>query len=425
MAPRIVGRLTSRRVATAKPKAGRQALIIGDGGGLWLQVTRGEGDHLRRSWTFRYEIDGKRREMGLGALHTFGLAEARERARALRQQLADGVDPLAQRETARRAKLAEAARAVSFQECAKQYLNLHEEGWGAAHRHQWHASLGTYVYPQIGALAVADVDQAVVMRIIQPIWNAKPTTASRVLNRIERILDFAAAHEYRRSNDNPAARVVSALPKKSRIAKVEHFAALSWEEMPTFVQQLRGLKTTAARCLEFLIYTGARSDEAIGALWDEIDFKAKAWTIPAERMKGGELHRVPLSRAALELLSALPRSGPYVFGGDDGKMLQDHALRRQVLAKLRPGTSKLTSSITAHGFRGSFKTWAGESTNFANETIELALAHKVGNKVEQAYEKGDKLAKRARLMQAWADYLAKPAKPAAAGTVTPMRRRAG
>jgi integrase len=417
MAPRMVGRLTSRRVNTARPKGGRQALLIGDGGGLWLQITRGEGDHLRRSWTFRYELNGKRREMGLGPLSTRGLAEARTRAKELRLLLLDNTDPLDAREAARRAKLAEAARTVTFQEAAKQFLGLHEGGWGAAHRHQWHASLGAYVYPQIGALAVADVDQAAVMRIIQPIWNAKPTTASRVLNRIERILDFAAAHEYR-SNDNPAARVVSALPKKSRIAKVKHFAALPWEEMPAFVQQLRGLKTTAARCLEFLIYTTTRSEEAIGALWDEIDFKAKAWTIPAERMKGGGEHRVPLSRAALELLTDMPRSGPLVFG--DGTMLQDHALRRQVLAKLRPGASKLTSSVATHGFRGSFKTWAGESTNFANETIELALAHKVGNKVEQAYEKGDKYTKRSRLMQAWADYLAKPAK-AATGNVVAMK----
>jgi integrase len=201
---------------------------------------------------------------------------------------------------------------------------------------------------------------------------------------------------------------------------VEHFAALPWEEMPAFVQQLRGLKTTAARCLEFLIYTATRSDEAIGALWDEIDFKAKAWTIPAERMKGGEEHRVPLSRAALELLTDMPRSGPLVFDDGDGKMLQDHALRRRVLAKLRPGASKTSSSVTTHGFRGSFKTWAGEITNFANETIELALAHKVGNKVEQAYERGDKFEKRRRLMQAWADYLGKPA--AAGGVVTPIRR---
>jgi integrase len=421
MAPRMVGRLTSRRVNTAKPKAGRQALLVGDGGGLWLQITRGEGDHFRRSWTFRFELNGRRREMGLGALHTFSLAEARIRARELRQLLADGVDPLEAREAARRAKLAEAARSVTFEQAAEQYIRLHAGGWGVDHHHQWRASLGAYVFPIIAKLSVADIDQATVMRIVEPIWNAKPTTASRVLNRIERILDFAAAHEYR-SNDNPAARVLSALPKKSRIAKVEHFAALPWEEMPAFVQQLRGLKTTAARCLEFLIYASARSDEAIGALWAEIDFTAKAWTIAGQRMKGGEEHRVPLSRAALELLTNMPRSGPHVFGDADGKMLQDHALRRQVLAKLRPGTSKLTSSVTAHGFRGSFKTWAGESTNFANETIELALAHKVGNKVEQAYEKGDKFEKRARLMQAWADYLAKPM---VGGIVTPIRQRAG
>jgi integrase len=420
MAPRTVGRLTSRRVNAAKPKAGRQALVIGDGGGLWLQITRGEGDHLRRSWTFRYEIDGRRREMGLGPLYTIGLPEARAKAKALRQMLLDDVDPLAARETARRAKLAEQAKLVTFEQCAEQYLRLHAGGWGTDHHHQWRASLGTYVFPVIGKLSVADIDQATIMRIVEPIWTEKPTTASRVLNRIERILDFAAAHEYR-GNDNPAARVLSALPKKSRIAKVEHFAALPWEEMPAFVQQLRRVKTTAARCLEFLIYTAARSDEAIGALWDEIDFKAKAWVIPAERMKGGEEHRVPLSRAALELLTDMPRSGPLVFGDDGGKMLQDHALRRQVLARLRPGASKLTSSVTTHGFRGSFKTWAGESTNFANETSELALAHKVGSKVEQAYERGDKFEKRRRLMQAWADYLAKPV---VEGVVTPMRGRA-
>jgi integrase len=402
-------------VNTAKPKAGRPALVIGDGGGLWLQVTRGEGensDHLRRSWTFRYEINGRRREMGLGALHTFSLAEARNRARALRQLLADGIDPLAKREANKQARLVEQASTVTFEQCAKMYLKLHERGWGAAHRHQWNASLSTYVYPRIGDLPVRDIDQAAIMQLIEPLWSVKTTTASRVRSRIEAILDYALAHKFRQG-DNPA-RILAALPKPSKIAKAEHFAALPWEEMPAFVQQLRGLKTTAARCLEFLIYTGARSDEAIGALWDEIDFKAKAWTLPAQRMKGGEEHRVPLSRAALELLTDMPRSGPYVFGDDDDKMLQGHALRRQVLAKLRPGASKLTSSITTHGFRGSFKTWAGESTNFANEAIELALAHKVGNKVEQAYEKGDKLAKRARLMQAWADYLAKPAKPAKA-----------
>jgi integrase len=426
MAPRTVGRLSARRVATAKPKGGRTALMIGDGGGLWLQVTRGEGrnsEHLRRSWTFRYEIDGKRREMGLGPLYTIGLPEARAKAKALRQMLLDDVDPLAAREAARRARLTEQARTMTFEQCAEQYLKLHAGGWGTDHHHQWRASLGTYVFPVIGKLSVADIDQAIVMRIVEPIWTEKPTTASRVLNRIERILDFAIAHEYR-GNDNPAARVLSALPKISRIAKVEHFAALPWEEMPQFMHELRGLKTTAARCTEFLVLTAARSDEAIGATWDEINLKTKTWLIPAERMKGEVEHRVPLSTRALELLSNLPRNGPLVFGDGDGKVMQEHALRRQVLARLLPGASKLTSSVTTHGFRASFKTWIGERTNFANETIELALAHKVGNKVEQAYERGDKFEKRRRLMQAWADYLGKPAAvQKASETVVPMRGR--
>jgi integrase len=415
VAPRIVGRLTSRRVNTAKPKAGRPALVIGDGGGLWLQVTRGEGDHLRRSWTFRYEINGRRREMGLGPLHTNGLAEARAKAKTLRQQLVDGIDPLEAREAERRARLAAQMRAVTFQDCAEQYLDLHADGWGADHHHQWRASLRTYVYPLIGKLAVADIDTAAVMKIVGPIWKSRPTTAGRVRARVESILDFAAANNYR-GNDNPARHVTAALPKKSKIAPIQHFAAEPWEQMPLFMQELRQLQSTAARCLEFLILTATRSGEAIGAQRDEI--KDGVWTIPGSRTKTGETHRVPLSKRAIEILNTLPRTGPFVFGG--GKPLQETALRRTVLAKLRPGASRLTSAVTTHGMRAAFKTWAGERTNFASETIEVALAHKLGSKTEQAYEKGDKFEKRARLMQAWADYLAKPA--AAGGVVTPIRR---
>jgi integrase len=427
--PRILGKLNQRGIATAKPKRGRKARVLADGGNLYLQCTLADdGVTVRRSWVFRFEVNGKRREMGLGPLHTIGLAEARDRARALRVQLVDNIDPLAQREADRRAKLAAEARTVTFQQAAEQYLNLHSGGWGADHHHQWRASLATYAYPTIGKMAVADIDQAAVMRIVEPIWTAKPTTAGRVLNRVERILDFAAAHEYR-PNDNPAARVVSALPKKSRIAKVEHHAAVPWQEMPAFMAELRGLQSTTARCLEFLILTGARSDEAIGAQWDEI--KNGVWTVPAERMKGKVEHRVPLSKRALDLLNSLPKSGPFVFGGN--KPLQETAIRRQVLPKLRPmapivparsgSRVRPRSTVTVHGFRSSFKTWTGECTNFANETSELALAHKIGNKTEQAYEKGDKLAKRARLMQAWCDFLGKPA--VTGGIVTPIRKAAG
>jgi integrase len=419
MAPRIVGRLTSRRVNAAKPRAGRQALVIGDGGGLWLQVTRGEGDHLRRSWTFRYEIDGRRREMGLGALHTFGLAEARERAKGLRQQLADGVDPLEARAVAKQARIAEQASKMTFRQCAEAYINLHGDGWGQEHFDQWKASLATYVYPAIGGMSVRDVDQAAIMKIVEPIWNAKPTTAGRVRSRVECILDYAAANQFR-DNDNPARHVTAALPKKSKIAPVEHFAALPWEELPTFMAELRQVQSTAARCLEFLILTATRSGEAIGAQWDEI--KGGVWTIPASRMKAGADHRVPLSPRALEILNILPHSGSYIFGG--GKPIQETAIRRTVLARLRPGANRLRSTVTVHGMRAAFKTWAGERTNFARETTEIALAHKIGNQTEQAYERGDKFEKRRRLMQAWADYLARPAAVQKAGeTVVPMRGR--
>jgi integrase len=401
-------------VNTAKPKAGRQALVIGDGGGLWLQATRGEGDHIRRSWTFRYEINGKRREMGLGPLFTTGLAEARAKAKALRQQLLDNIDPLEAREADRRAKLAEQARTVTFARCAEMYLALHADGWGAAHHHQWRASLRTYVYPLIGKLAVADIDTAAVMKVVEPIWTTKPTTAGRVRSRLEAIFDYAEANKF--CHDNPARHVTAALPRKSRIAKVQHFAAEPWEEMPQFMQELHQLQSTAAKCTEFLVLTAVRAGEAIGAKWSEI--KDGIWIVPAERTKARKEHRVPLSKRAVEVLNSLPRSGPYVFGGN--KPLQETALRRQVLARLRPGAHRLRSTVTVHGMRAAFKTFAGERTNFARETVEIALAHKIGDQTEQAYERGDKFEKRRRLMQAWADYLAKSA---ATGVVTPIRGR--
>jgi integrase len=411
--------LSQRRVATAKPKHGHRALVLADGGNLYLQCTLADdGTTVRRSWVFRYEVNGRRREMGLGAAHTIGLSTARAKAKALREQLVDDIDPLAQREADRRTKLAEQAKMVTFAECAKRYLNLHAATWGAAHRHQWHATLETYILPVIGDLSVADIDQAVVMRIVEPIWTSKPTTAGRVRNRIECVLDYAAANQFR-ANDNPARGVTAALPKKSKIAPVQHLAAEPWQEMPQLVQELRRLQSMAARCTEFLVYTAARSKEATHSTWDEVDLKAKTWVVPAHRMKGKVEHRVPLSTRALELLSALPRSGPYVFGGS--KPLQETALRRTVLAKLRPGASRLTSAITTHGMRAAFKTFAGERTNFARETVEIALAHRSGDQTERAYERGVKFEKRARLMQAWADYLAKPA---AGGVVTPLRQKA-
>jgi integrase len=413
--PRNMGMLSSRRVATAKPKRGRKALVIADGGNLYLQCVVGKDGGISRSWVFRFGLDGKRREMGVGPTHTVSLAEARDKARSLRQQLLDGIDPLEARETARRARIAEAAKAMTFRQCAEAYIKLHGGGWGREHSRQWDASLRTYVLPRIGDVPVRDIDQAMVMRIIEPIWTTKTVTASRVLNRVEAVMDYALAHKFAQG-DNPA-RVLAALPKQSKIAPVEHLTALPWQEVPAFMSALRGLKSTAARCVEFLILCAARTGEAMGARWDEIDLKAKTWTIPASRMKAGKEQRVPLSPAALEVLSSLPHEGSLVFGGD--KVLGETALRRTVLAKLRPGTTRWRSAITTHGFRASFKTWASESTNYAPEIVEVALAHKRGGKVEESYQRGDLFEKRRRLMDAWCKFCSEGA-PAAA-SVVPMR----
>jgi len=407
--PRVIGKLTARRVATAKPTGGRTSLVIADGGNLYLQCTLGETGNVRRSWVFRFGLNGKRREMGLGPTHTIGLAEARERAKALRVKLLDNIDPLKAREQERQAKAAEEARAVTFEQCAKMYLSLHEAGWSAIHRHQWNASLRTYVYPVLGTLPVADINQAAIMKIVEPLWGSKTTTAGRVRARIEAILDYATAHRFR-EGDNPA-RIAAALPKKAKIAKVQNFAALEWRGIPQFMSELRGVEGIPARCLEFVILTGVRTNEAARATWGEIDLKTKTWVIPASRMKGRKEHKVPLSTGSIEILANLPRTGDLVFGP-----LSETALRKRVLRRLRPG-------VTVHGFRASFKTWASESTSFARDIVEVALAHKRGDAVEQAYERGTLFEKRRKLMASWADFCARPMPTGA--TVTKFPARAG
>lgn len=410
--PRIIGKLTSRRVATAKPRHGRRALVLGDGGGLWLQATLGDdGTTVRRSWVFRYEIGGRRREMGLGATHTRSLAEARDKARSLRQLLLENVDPLEAREADRRAKLAEAARTKTFRQCAEAYLGLHaDDGWSRRHLHQWRTSLRDYAFPTIGEMLVRDVDEAAVMRVVQPIWAKKTTTAARVLNRIRLVIDYASASGFR-NGDNPARHVAAALPKKAKIARVRHFAALPWQDVPEFMSELRGVKGIPALCLEFVVLTGVRTGEALGATWDEIDHKAKTWTIARERMKGGKEHRVPLSARALEILDGLPGRTGYLFGGS--KALPETALRKQVLRRLH-------SSATTHGFRATFRTWCDEQTNFPHHVVEQALAHTTGNAVERAYKRGDLFERRRKLMDQWASFCTKSAP--AGKTVIPLRR---
>lgn len=372
-----------------------------DGDGLYLQVS-GIG---ARSWVFRYSVNSKERYLGLGSATAIKLKRARELAAEARRLRAEGVDPIERRKEQRAAEQVEQAKAVTFKECADAYIVAHEASWrNAKHRQQWRNSLATYVHPLIGALPVQAIDTALVMKIVEPLWREKPETASRVRNRIELILNYATARNYRHG-DNPArwrGHIAMMLPKRSKVAKVKHHAALPFAELPAFMADLRGRSSTSAQCLEFVILTAARTSEAIGATWGEIDLTKKTWTIAASRMKGGKEHRVPLSARAVEILSERPahHENDYVFPGmHGGRPLSNMAM----LAMLRVMKRR---DLTAHGFRSTFKDWCRDCTRFENYVSEAALAHASGDKVEAAYARSDVLDKRRALMNAWNEFCA-------------------
>lgn len=402
---RGIHRLSAAKVAkTAKP--GR----YGDGGGLWLQV----GPAGTKSWLLRYMIDGRARQMGLGPVHTVGLADARDQATACRRQLLDGIDPLDAKHAARAEARINGAKAMTFGQCAEAYIKAHRPSWrNAVHAKQWQSTLDSYAAPVIGDLSVAAIDVGHVMKVVEPLWSTKTETASRVRGRIELVLDWATARGYRRG-DNPArwrGHLDKLLPARTKVRQVKHHAALPYTEAPAFMADLRGREGTGARALEFAILTAARTGEVVAAKWEEID--GKVWTVPAERMKAHREHKVPLPARALEILDALPREGGFVFpGARAGKPLSNMAL----LATLR---RMERGDLTAHGFRSTFRDWAAEQTSFPAEVAEMALAHTVGDKVEAAYRRGDLFAKRGRLMDAWAKFCTTA--PRQAGDVVSIR----
>jgi integrase len=406
---RIVGRLKSRHVVNAKPPKGKDAALIPDGGNLYLQLTRGKGGHVARSWTFKYELHGKRHELGLGPLHTRGLAEARDKARSLRQQLLDGIDPLIEKKRAKHAQIAAQAKIVTFRECAEAYFKAHRDGWkNRKHAAQWQSTLEQFVYPKIGAMSVADVGVDDVIRVIEPIWKTIPETASRVRGRVESILGYATVRQFRHG-DNPArwrGHLAELLPAKGKVRAVKHHAALPYSDVPALMAQLCSRKSRRARALEFTVLTAARAGEVLGATWDEIDLKSRTWTIPASRMKAGREHRVPLADRPVVILREM--------AAHDGQPFR--LTSRTVLAllqTLRPGA-------TTHGMRSAFRDWAAERTNYPNHVVEQALAHAVGDKVEAAYRRTDLFERRRRLMNEWARYCAKPAPLETVGKVVPL-----
>ncbi len=346
--------------------------------------------------------------MGLGSQYAVSLAEARKQAAQLREQVkhpTDPNDPLTARRKARLAQRAAGRKHMTFKACAEAYIEAHQDEWkNKKHEKQWTRTLAKYAYPVMGDLPVAAADDALVLKVLMPIWKTKTQTASRLRGRIESVLDWATFSKFR-EGENPArwkGHLDNSLAKPSKVAHVKHHAALPYQKMGSFMMELREREGLGAKALEFAILTAARSGEIRGATWDEVDLTGRLWVIPAERMKMEKEHRVPLSDAAVKLLKALPRvdDGVLVFPSSKvGRPISDMTLTA-VLRRMD------RVNVTVHGFRSTFRDWAAEATNYPSEMAEMALAHAIGDKVEAAYRRGDMLAKRFRMMNDWARYCA-------------------
>jgi len=387
LSPLVVGRLT---------KPGHHA--VGGVAGLYLYVSEAGA----RSWVLRAMVGTKRRHLGLGGFPDVPLAQAKERARKARDDISAGIDPVAQKQAVASALRASQAAETTFKQAAEAFIEAHGETWkNVKHRAQWTNTLTTYAYPIIGELGVQHVNQEHILKILEPMWKGKTETAVRLRGRLESVLDWATVRKYR-TGENPArwkGHLDKLLAAPGKIQKVEHHAALAIDAMPQFMADLRKREGSSARALEFAILTAARSGEARGATWDEIDTKTKVWTIPGERMKAGKEHRVPLTPAALKIIEAMPKvaGSDFIFTAPQGGALSDMALT-QVMRRMKV-------DAVPHGFRSTFRDWAGERTHHPREIAEQALAHTLRDKVEAAYRRGDALEKRRVLMNEWERFI--------------------
>jgi integrase len=406
------------RLTALKVDRTRDPGLHHDGAGLYLQVTAGK-DGVTKSWLYRFVLDSRERRMGLGSLNDVSLVEARENAANARKQVKEGKDPIEERRVLRSVAVLAKAKAMTFDQCRDAYISSHRSGWrNIKHTWQWSASLKKYVTPIFGDVPVQYVDVALVTKALEPIWATIPETASRLRGRIEVILDWAKVRGLR-TGENPArwrGHLDHLLPRRSKVRKVEHHAALPYAEIGSFMTLLRERGAIAARALEFAILTAGRTGEVLGARWDEIDIDPRVWIVPADRMKAGKEHRVPLSAPAIAVLNVMRkvRQNDYIFPGDRHTTLSNTSM---LMLLRRMGRDDLT----VHGFRSSFRDWAAERTNFPSEVAEMALAHSVSNKVEQAYRRGDMFDRRRRMMAAWATFCA-TAKDTAQNNVATLRK---
>jgi len=381
-----------------------------DGNGLYLQVANGGS----KSWVLRYAVNKRQREMGLGSLVTFTLAEARDRATKYRQMIADGLDPIDERRNALLIKRMAEANVTTFAAAAEKYIAANKSSWrNDKHQDQWRNTLTTYAEPVIGDMSVALVTTAHIMRILEPIWTTKTETATRVRGRIEKVLDWCKVQGYR-TGDNPAAwrgHLSEALPKPSKVAVGKHHAALPWAEIGAFMAELKAMPGIAARALELIILCGTRTSEALNSTWSEFDLDAGLWVIPRERMKSFREHRVPLSEPAIRILRALQHVGEHVFPGSKENTPLSNMSCLAVLKRMgRP-------DLTVHGFRSTFRDWISEATAYPRDVAEMALAHTIEDKSEAAYRRGDLIEKRRALMSDWANYCAAVRVPAGVVTI--------
>jgi len=376
-----------------------------DGNGLYLQVTK----NLVKSWVFRYQMDGHEHYMGLGSIYAVDIKGARKKAQKARECLARKTDPLQERATVVAKDKKRNERNKTFDECATEYIELHKHGWKSIkHLKQWESSINTYASPYFGQVFVREISTALILQALEPIWVTKTETASRLRERIERILSWATIGDYR-DGENPArwdGHLQELLPKPSRIKIVRHHPSIPYQEMSGFFKLLNAERSIVARALEFTIFTACRTSEALRVKWQEIDFAQRVWTVPAERMKGGRVHRVPLAEAPLEILGALKGLHPdWVFPNLRRGLPYCETAMFALLRKMkRPG-------ITVHGFRSAFRVWAAEQTNYPKEVLEMALAHKQATIVEEAYQRSDLFGRRQALMQDWAGWCIRPHSP--------------
>lgn len=385
-------RLSARKVATAGE--GKHE----DGKGLRLVVSATGA----KKWVFRFTFNGKRREMGLGSFPTISLERARALAHDARLKIVDGIDPIQSREDQRKV-------IPSFQAYALEYIKLNKAGWSnEKHQTQWVNTLATYAFPTIGNLPVNKISTDQIIQLIKPIWIEKNETAKRVQTRIAKILDSAKARGLR-TDENPArwqGHLDTLLPKPSSIQKETHHPATPYKAFPAFWRKISSSQSVSSYALRLLILTACRTSEVLQAKWDEFDFEENVWIIPAERMKAKREHRVPLSKAALALLNELPREAgsPNLFpGGRANNHLSNMALLKY-MRDLGYGAKGEKDPYVPHGFRSTFRDWAGEESHYPQDVAEMALAHTIKNKVEAAYRRGDLLEKRREMMEDWAGY---------------------